>query len=114
MIKKKPLASTCKMPTEPDYSQVQIIQLQPTPSPKDYQVAMSLANQTAIEHINDSMLVSWYDRDRDYESPQNASECHQHSAIPGYIDYALYRHATLKVDIESGRFVFFYIALDEI
>ena len=55
------------------------------------------------------MLLSWYDRDRDFESPQHASECHLDSAVPGYVDYGIYHGATLKVDIEQGRFVFFVI-----
>ena len=59
-----------------------------------------------------SRLLAWYDRDRDFESPQHASECHVNSAIPGYIDYALYHGATLKIDIEDGRFVFFYLPVD--
>lgn len=58
------------------------------------------------------MLLSWYDRDRDFESPQHASECHAQSAVPGYVDYGLNHGATLMVDIEDGRFVFFYLPLD--
>jgi hypothetical protein len=58
------------------------------------------------------MLLSWYDRDRDFESPQHVSECHLDSAVPGYVDYGIYHGATLKVDIEHGRFVFFYLAVD--
>ncbi len=66
----------------------------------------------ADERLDDNMLLSWYDRDRDFESPQHASECHSNSPIPGYVDYALYRNASLKIDIEGGRFVFFYLPLD--
>ncbi|MBA1446109.1 MAG: AF1514 family protein [Gammaproteobacteria bacterium] len=54
------------------------------------------------------MLISWYDRDRDFESPQHSSECHQDSAVPGYVDYGIHHGAKLKVDFEQGRFVFFY------
>jgi len=54
----------------------------------------------------------WYDRDRDFESPQHASECHQDSAVPGYVDYGVHHGATLKVDMEHGRFVFFYLPVD--
>jgi hypothetical protein len=32
--------------------------------------------------------------------------------MPGYVDYGLHHGATLKVDVESGRFVFFYLATD--
>ncbi|TVT59998.1 MAG: hypothetical protein FHK82_01200 [Sedimenticola thiotaurini] len=73
---------------------------------------MKLANQEAERRIGQHMLLSWYDRDRDFESPQHASECHVNSAIPGYVDYALYRGATLRIDFQQGRFVFFYLLID--
>ena len=104
--------SFCNLPTEPDYTGVTIVELSPQPPLDDYLQAMKLANEKAEETIGDHMLLSWYDRDRDFESPQHASECHANSAIPGYIDYGLYHGATLKVDIEQGRFVFFYLPID--
>jgi hypothetical protein len=73
---------------------------------------MSIANAEAEKRIGQAMLVSWYDRDREFESPQHASECHQDSAVPGYVDYGIHHGATLKVDIEHGRFVFFYLPVD--
>lgn len=105
-------SSFCNIPTEPDYSGVTIIELAPEPPMTDYLEAMKLANQEADNRLGENMLLSWYDRDRDFESPQHASECHMNSAIPGYIDYALYRDATLKIDIENGRFIFFYLPVD--
>ena len=66
----------------------------------DYQTAMQQANQIAEEKLDDMMLLSWYDRDRDFESPQHSSECHADSAVPGYVDYGLYHGATLKIDTE--------------
>jgi hypothetical protein len=54
------------------------------------------------------MLLSWHDRDRDFESPQHTSKCHLDSAIPGYVDYGLSHGTTLMIDIDDGRFVFFY------
>jgi hypothetical protein len=101
----------CQLPSEPDYSQVRQLQLLPDPPLKDYLEAMALANAEAVQRLGDHMLLSWYDRDRDFESPQHASECHQASAIPGYVDYALYRGANLRVDIDQGRFVFFYLSI---
>jgi hypothetical protein len=74
--------------------------------------AMQLANEEAGKRLGDYMLLSWYDRDRDFESPQHSSECHADSAIPGYVDYGLYHGAKLKIDIEKGRFVFFYLPVD--
>jgi hypothetical protein len=32
--------------------------------------------------------------------------------VPGYVDYGVYHGATLKIDIEQGRFVFFYLSVD--
>jgi hypothetical protein len=106
------IESKCNMPQQPDYTGVTIVELSPEPVIEDYLQAMNLANAEAEKLIGDNMLLAWYDRDRDFESPQHASECHVNSAIPGYIDYALYHGATLKIDFESGRFVFFYMAID--
>jgi len=87
--------------------------LNPGPAPADYQEAMALADVEAQKYLGEFMLLSWYDRDRDFESPQHSSECHLHSAIPGYVDYAINHGATLKIDIENGRFVFFYLPLTD-
>jgi hypothetical protein len=102
----------CPLPREPDYSAVEVVELHPRPAPGDYQEAMALANVVAKEKLGDYMLLSWYDRDRDFESPQHASECHTDSAVPGYVDYGLYHGAKLKVDVEEGRFVFFYMPVE--
>ncbi|MCG6939562.1 MAG: AF1514 family protein [Gammaproteobacteria bacterium] len=104
--------SICNIPGEPDYSGVTIVELSPDPVVDDYLQAMAVANREAEKLIGDNMLLAWYDSDRDFESPQHASECHVNSAVPGYIDYALYHGATLKIDIEQGRFVFFYLPVD--
>jgi Domain of unknown function (DUF5619) len=98
--------------TEPGCTGVNIIQLSPEPALQDYLQAMELADKEAEKCLGGFMLLSWYDRDRDFESPQHSSECHANSAIPGYIDYGLRHGATLKVDIEQGRFVFFYLPVD--
>ncbi|OOZ40413.1 hypothetical protein BOW53_07950 [Solemya pervernicosa gill symbiont] len=89
-----------------------MVTLEPQPSPQDYIAAMALADSEAESRLGEVMLISWYDRDRDYESPQHSSECHMDSAVPGYVDYGLNHGATLKIDIEQGRFIFFYLALD--
>lgn len=101
----------CPIPQSPDYSRVDLIELHPQPAVTDYLQAMKLANGIADEKLKDYMLLSWYDRDRDFESPQHSSECHENSAVPGYVDYGLHHGARLKVDIENGRFVFFYLPL---
>ncbi|MCG6899465.1 MAG: AF1514 family protein [Gammaproteobacteria bacterium] len=79
----------------------------------DYREAMSLANPEAETRLGVNMLLSWYDRDRDFESPQHVSECHLDSVVSGYVDYdGIYHGATLKVDIEQGRSVFFYLPVE--
>lgn len=103
--------SFCNM-EGPDFSNVETVMLNPDPSPADYLVAMKIANQVADSKFEEHMLLSWYDRDRDFESPQHASECHANSPLPGYVDYGVYHGATLKVDIENGRFVFFYMPVE--
>lgn len=97
---------------QPDYSSLEIVNIEASPDVSDYQMAMRQANQIAEEKLDDHMLLSWYDRDRDFESPQHSSECHADSAIPGYVDYGIYHGACLKVDFEQGRFVFFYRSFD--
>lgn len=100
----------CPIPQPPDMSHITQLELHPEPPLRDYLEAMRLANQEAQKQLQEPMLLSWYDRDRDFESPQHASECHQQSAVPGYVDYGIYHGATLKIDIEGGRFVFFYLS----
>ncbi len=95
-----------------DLSSVQVVEIMPTPAPADYQAAMAIANNKAQQQLGETMLLSWYDRDRDFESPQHSSECHQNSAIPGYVDYGLSHGAELMIDIDKGRFVFFYMAVN--
>ncbi len=99
----------CPVPSAADLSGLTIVELVPEHRLKDYRAAMQIADAEAALRLGDYMLLSWYDRDRDFESPQHASECHQDSAVPGYVDYGIHHGATLKVDIEQGRFVFFYL-----
>ena len=93
----------------PDFSGVTAVRLAPQAPLKDYLEAMRVANAEAASRLGEYMLLSWYDRDRDFESPQHAGECHENSAVPGYVDYGLHHGAKLMVDIEAGRFVFFYL-----
>ena len=104
--------TVCALPRPADLSKLTIVGLKPDRPVTDYKEAMQLANAEAEVRLGEAMLLSWYDRDRDFESPQHASECHQDSATPGYVDYGIHHGATLKVDIEQGRFVFFYLPVD--
>ena len=101
----------CDIPQEPDESDIQLITIKQGGGLDDYRQAMEMADQLALETIGEFMLLSWYDRDRDFESPQHSSECHADSAVPGYVDYGINHGAKLKIDIEDGRFVFYYLPL---
>jgi hypothetical protein len=100
--------SSCALAPGADLSGVTVVEIARERPIADYREAMDLANAEAESRLGEYMLLSWYDRDRDFESPPHAGECHLDSATPGYVDYALYRGATLMVDVEQGRFVFFY------
>lgn len=102
----------CGLGVEPDMSGVTVVEPIPEVPPANYLDAMREADAIAEQTLGDFMLLSWYDRDRDFESPQHSSECHQDSATPGYVDYGLHHGATLKIDFEQGRFVFFYMPVD--
>ncbi len=102
----------CPLPATPDLSGVTEIRLSPVSPLADYQAAMAVANAEATAQLGEHMLLSWYDRDRDFESPQHVSECHQDAAVPGYVDYGVHHGATLKIDVENGRFVFFYMPFE--
>jgi hypothetical protein len=112
MSDKEAVSSETCMIHSPDYSNVEVVELVSNDTINDYLSAMKKADELAAEKLQDYMLLSWYDRDRDFESPQHASECHLDSAVPGYVDYGLYHGARLKVDIDQGRFVFFYMPVD--
>jgi hypothetical protein len=101
--------ATCALPSGPDMSRIAVVELAPAEKVRDYLAAMAIAQAEAQQRLAEPMLLSWYDRDRDFESPQHVSECHRDSAVPGYVDYGIHHGATLKVDIERGRFVFFYL-----
>ena len=106
-------ALNCPLPRQPDLSGIEQVMLEPQPPLADYREAMALANREAERRLGENMLLSWYDRDRDFESPQHAGECHLDSVTPGYVDYGVHHGATLMIDIERGRFVFFYLGLDD-
>lgn len=100
--------SESEIQTKPDYSNVICIDIQTPMAISDYREALELANGEAEIQAEDTMLLSSYDRDKNSELPHHAGECHANSDIPGYIDYALYHGASLKVDLNEGQYVFFY------
>lgn len=98
----------CVVPARRAPAALTVVSLAPGRPVADYREAMALANREAEARLGEHMLLSWYDRDRNFEAPAHASECHADAAVPGYVDYAVHHGATLKVDVEHGRFVFFY------
>jgi len=96
----------------PNQSQLKTVFLQPEQQVQDYQEAMALAKVEAERRLGEYMLMSWYDRDRDFESPPNTTEKPGDGPKDGYIHYGLNHGATLKVDIENGRFVFFFAPVE--
>ncbi|MDP4028373.1 MAG: AF1514 family protein [Gallionella sp.] len=72
----------------------------------NFDAAIKRATEVADGLIGENMLLSWYDRERDLESPAHVSECHEGCAIKGFWDYALNRGGALAVDFDEGRFVF--------
>ena len=87
-----------------------IVDIHPVQPMADFDAAKAFADAEADRRLESPMLLSWYDRDRDFESPQHASECHEGGDIPGYVDFGINHGAELKIDMEEGRFVFYYLS----
>jgi Domain of unknown function (DUF5619) len=92
---------------------MQIHRIASTETTFDFDAALKRASAVADELIGENMLLSWYDRERDLESPAHASECHEGCPVKGFWDYALNREGALAVDFDEGRFVFCFRALGE-
>ena len=59
--------AACLLRDGADLSNVEVVALQPQPA--DYREALAIANIEAQRRLGISMLLSWYDKDRDVESP---------------------------------------------
>lgn len=75
----------------------------------DFAGCHHLANRIADGLLEQPMLLSFYDRERNLESPSGVSECHQGCATPGWVDYAVHRGGSLMIDFDHGRFVFCFL-----
>lgn len=73
-----------------------------------FEQSLKLANAVAQHLLGEAMLLSFWDRDRNLESPAGVSECHVGCATPGWQDYAENRGGTLMVNFGRGRHVFCY------
>ncbi len=98
----------CFLPNIDHLSGVNQVELYMNGRLKDYVEAMELARKEATRRLGGCTLTSWYDRDRDFESPQHVTESESELGIQGYVYYGLNHGATLRIDIERGRFVFFF------
>ena len=74
----------------------------------NFEQCLKLANAVAGHVLGEAMLLSFYDRDRNLESPAGVSECHVGCVTPGWQDYAENRGGALMVNFERGRHVFCY------
>jgi hypothetical protein len=77
----------------------------------NFEAALRRATAVAQEQLGENMLLSWYDRERDLESPAHVSECHEGCEVKGFLDYALNRGGALAVNFDDGRFVFCFMPL---
>jgi hypothetical protein len=104
-------SKVCEVSQVSDLSDLETVMFDPDPPLQDYHQAMELANREAELQLGEVILLSWYDRDRNFESPQQARESHQGRALPGYVDYGIQHGARLVIDIHMGRFVFYYLPI---
>lgn len=74
----------------------------------NFDKALFLAKEEAKQRFEEYLLISWYDRDRNFESPPHTTEKSGDGPKDGYIHYGINHGAKLKVDIDNGRFVFFF------
>ncbi|HSL18713.1 MAG TPA: AF1514 family protein [Methylomirabilota bacterium] len=79
----------------------------------DFAAAKRLADELAAQALDGPICLAWHDRGADRESPAHASECHGDCEVPGYVEYAVTRGATLKVVVNGGAFVFCYRPIGE-
>jgi hypothetical protein len=102
--------SVCIIP-DTEGSGVTLAELTPATPVKNFQEAMDLARAEARKHMEEFMLMSWFDRDRNVESPPNTTES-AGDELTGYVYYGINHGAKLKVDVEQGRFVFFFTPVE--
>lgn len=83
----------------------------------DITSAKRIADEAARGHFDEpeTFCLSWYDRARDREAPAHVSECREGTcAVPGYVEYATSRGASLEVVVGDQDFVFLYRALRDL
>lgn len=78
-----------------------------------FDACLKLAEAAAEHLLGEAMLLSFYDRERNLESPHGVSECHFQCSTPGWVDYAENRGGTLMANFNQGRFVFCFRPLGD-
>jgi hypothetical protein len=71
------------------------------------------ADEVAEQSVNQPVCLSWFDRLENRESPANVSECHDDCELPGSVEYAISRGATLIVVVGDQDYLFCYRPLGE-
>jgi len=79
----------------------------------DLSAAKAMADRAAAGRLADPVCLSWFDRVHDRESPAHVSECHGDCEVPGSVEYALSRGATLMVVVGDRDYLFCYRPLGE-
>ena len=79
----------------------------------DFDLARRLAGSVAQSLLGECTCLSWRDRNSGRESPSNASDCHGSCEVPGYVEYAVTRGASLRVQVDGETFDFLFRALGE-
>ena len=72
----------------------------------DFDLARNLSTRLAEQGDEETMLISWNDRERDIHSPQ-CLKC-EIKGDPGWEVYGRNHGGRLRVDINDGMFVFIY------
>jgi len=67
--------------------------------------ARAVADRTARDHLEEPMLLAWFDRKTGAFSPR--VECCSEEK-PGWVVYAETRGGSLTVDVGEGRFFFIF------
>ena len=77
-----------------------------------YQQAKALADQLIDAHVEEPMLVAWYDGKKGEEHP----EVHECSIKPGWIAYAEGHGGCIQVDVNGDEYRFIYadLAVEEL
>ncbi len=72
----------------------------------DYDIVHAMTLAIAEQANPDTMLVAWFDKKLDRQSPTNV-ECSA-EGLPGWESYGKHHEGRLKFTINDGEYVFIY------